>query len=255
MNNSKTTDAIRAAMDSDWELAIKLNTQILKDNPKDPETLNRLGRAFLEVGNYKKAIECFNKVVRLDKYNLIAQRNLEKLEALDKRKTTTHKNQTIYTRCDFIEETGKTKVVGLVNLAPTRDLAGLSVSTPLVIKSKRHTGAIYTCGDDAIYLGCLPDDIGHKLSTLIDSGNTYEAFIKSINKTGVVIFIRELTRSKKFANVTSFSQQNSINKSELIASEAEEPARTAVEEDDETDVFAAKVKALNLTYEGQDNPS
>ncbi|MBI2587498.1 hypothetical protein HYW29_01665, partial [Candidatus Amesbacteria bacterium] len=44
-------DAINAAINREWKQAVKINTFLLKQNPKDTDALNRLGRAYMELGS------------------------------------------------------------------------------------------------------------------------------------------------------------------------------------------------------------
>jgi len=55
MNEDLAQKAIAAAVKANWKDAIDLNKQILKDDPKDVDALNRLARAFSEMGEIIKA--------------------------------------------------------------------------------------------------------------------------------------------------------------------------------------------------------
>lgn len=206
MNTDLVSAAISAALASDWEKALKINLLIIKEDPSDLDTLNRLGRTNLELGEIKKAAAYFRKVLRLDKYNPIALKNLARIGQFDKRKNSpVAGGQSKSNYCDFIEEPGKTRIVSLVNISSPKTVSALSISTPLALCPKRHT--IVACLPDGLktYIGSLPDDLGHRLAILMKSGNSYETFIKSAGPTGVVIFIRELARGRKFKNIPSFA--------------------------------------------------
>ena len=69
-------DAINAAIARDWKQAVKINTFLTKQNPKDTDALNRLGRALMELGHKAMAQQTFAKVLRLDKFNTIAAKTL-----------------------------------------------------------------------------------------------------------------------------------------------------------------------------------
>jgi len=78
--------AIDAAVSGRWSQAEEINKQILEENPCDKEALNRLARASLELGKLSKAISNYKKVLKIDPYNNIAQKALQKLEALEAKK-------------------------------------------------------------------------------------------------------------------------------------------------------------------------
>src|SRR5260221_13246615 len=76
--------AIDAAMRSDWTQAETLNQKLIKLNPEDPDCLNRLAKAYLELGKYPQAKKIYQEVLKLDPYNSIAQKNLKKVSSIKK---------------------------------------------------------------------------------------------------------------------------------------------------------------------------
>ena len=62
--------------------AVTLNEQILERFQKDAEAYNRLGRAKLALGKLEEAKDAYSKALRADPANLIARRNLQRLESL-----------------------------------------------------------------------------------------------------------------------------------------------------------------------------
>jgi len=83
-NEDKTLEgqAVSAALDYNWELAIEINKKILKNNPNHIETLNRLARAYFETGNITKSRQTYKSVTDLDGFNVIAKKNLTRLNRL-----------------------------------------------------------------------------------------------------------------------------------------------------------------------------
>ena len=67
--------AIALAMQGQWQEAIAANKKIIENFPHDVEAYNRLGRAYMELGNYAQAREAYGRAVELDRYNAIANRN------------------------------------------------------------------------------------------------------------------------------------------------------------------------------------
>ncbi|MCL4397459.1 tetratricopeptide repeat protein [Patescibacteria group bacterium] len=230
-------DAIKAALCNDWKLAVDLNTRILKekDNEADVDCLNRLGKAYLELGDNKKAATIFRKVLKIDRYDSIATRNLSRALSTTPSKKTPHPactpTVTISSSPNFLEEPGRTKLVALVNLAPMRTLLRLNQADQVHLECKRHT--VVATDIEANYLGSLPDDLGHRLGILIKGGNRYTALVKSVSKSQLIIFIRELSRVKKFADTPSFVGSNqdyfSFIRDELLT---ETPPVTETEDDE-----------------------
>lgn len=198
--DDKIVEAIKAALCSNWQKAVEVNSQILKTDPKNIDCLNRLGKALLETGENKKSATIFRKVLKLDRYNAIAQKNLARTKTGSVKKND---NQTASPVTNFLEEPGKTKLVSLVNIASASVLLKQNQTDPVKLASKRHTVVVTDSEDN--YLGALPDDVGRRLSLLIKGGNEYTAVIKSVTKNSLVVFLRESKRSKRFANTPSFA--------------------------------------------------
>lgn len=203
MSSGLTSQAINAALTNNWQEAIKANLAILAENPKDVEALNRLARAYKEAGDVKLAQKTYRKVVKIDRFNPIANKNLKLLEILPKlwQKPLPPSNNSCRPQI-FLEEPGKTKVVNSVNLAPTSTLLTLSSGNQADLLIKRRTVTIVDA--NGVYLGALPDDLSAKLIKLMRGGNRYEAFIKTVAKNCLSIFIREAYRAPRFKNQPTF---------------------------------------------------
>jgi tetratricopeptide (TPR) repeat protein len=191
--------AIAATLSGDWENAIKLNKSLLEEKPNDVEALNRIGLAYTVIGDQKGAKTSYEKVLEIDPLNSIALKNLKKI------KTDSQKDGQsptfIQVNNIFIEETGKTKVVELINLAQAEILMGLQTGQSVDMSVKRLKIFVL---QGKKYIGVLPDDIGNRLIKFINGGNKYEAFVKSATHQNVSIFIRELKRTTKFKDQPSF---------------------------------------------------
>lgn len=194
-----SNQAIKATLSGDWEQAIELNKALLKDSPEDIEALNRMGLAYTVIGDSKGAKRSYKKVLDIDPLNSIALKNLKKLE----NETNNHLDTATIIQVNniFIEETGKTKVVELINLAQAEVLMSLRTGQSVDMSVKRLKVFIHRGKE---YVGVLPDDIGNRLIKFIKGGNKYEAFVKSANHQNVSIFIRELKRSSKYKDQPSF---------------------------------------------------
>lgn len=183
--------AIQAALNLDWDTAIKINRTIIKKNPSDIDALNRLGYAYLSVGNHKKAKTTFEKVLKLDQYNIIAAKNLKKVK---------NNYQKLPNLCNtispkiFLEEPGITKTINLVNLAPRAIITSLHCGQKVNIILRKNRIEIR---NEDIYLGALPDDLTFRLRRLILLGNEYCAFTKAVDENQLTIIVREIKRGKR----------------------------------------------------------
>lgn len=190
--------AIQSALSGEWPKAVELNQEILKKDSKNIEALNRLTKAYLELGKKKKARATIKKVLNLDEFNPIAIKNLKKINEFFAGKKT---DKTTTDPDLFIEEPGKTKTVQLINLADKSILSKLAIGEKVnLVPRKRRISVVSQSGT---YLGKLPDDISHKLGSFIKGGNQYQTYIRSTSD-GVKVFIREVSRAKKFANSPTF---------------------------------------------------
>ena len=208
-NEDKTLEgqAVSAALDYNWELAIEINKKILKNNPNHIETLNRLARAYFETGNITKSRQTYKSVTDLDGFNVIAKKNLTRLNRLSSdQKTPTLQGDKQNFRELFqklASEPGKTKVVTLVKIGDQNLLSKLASGDKLKISPKKHS--IELCTYDNKHVGNLPDDLSFKLLKLITAGNTFECCIKSVTQKEVQVILFEITRAKALANLPSFT--------------------------------------------------
>lgn len=202
MDDPLISKAIQSALNQNWLEAIRFNLELIKVNSEDVETLNRLAFAYLKSGDILNAKAHYQKVLRIDKFNPIANKNLKWLNRITQ--SDIHQNPAVISPPPtvFLEEPGKTKIVLLVNLAPVKVLCNLLVAQEVKLLPKKHSIEVRDNLDG--YIGALPDDVSYKLLKFFTGGNTYTAYIKGVTQNSVSIFIRELSRSQKFNNLPSF---------------------------------------------------
>lgn len=197
------SQAIQTALTGDWERAVSLNLELLKENPGDIDTLNRLAFAFSVLGKIKNARDTYQKVLSIDNQNPIAKKGLKRLIGSEKNNLNKLKGPFLGPADTmFIEESGKTKIVELVNIAPSKTITSLITGESLTLRVKRFK--IFVLDQRNQYVGGLPDDIGRRLIKFIKGGNNYEAYTKSVEEHKVIIFIKETKRSSRFKNQPSF---------------------------------------------------
>ena len=202
-HSNATEKAIRAALEGKWEEAIEFNLYLIKDEPGDITALNRLAKAYTEIGDIEKAGDTYKKVLSLDKYNPIATKNLIRLKSKEKVKIQSSINPSPAIQANFLEEPGKTKSTQLVRLTDADNLASLHIGQSVILEAKKRSVSVLL--SDGTYIGTLPDDLSFRLGRLIRGGNKYETFVKGLPANhGVLIFIRETERSRRYKNTPSF---------------------------------------------------
>ena len=193
--------AVVAALSGDWDKAIDINKDILKEDKENTDALNRLARAYAESGDTTKAIKISQKVIRIDPYNSIAIRCMEKWKGLDHEdKSDTARVSSVN---DFIEEPGKTKLVALIHIGNPKLLSKIDSGDEVRLNPHGHRMSV--CTHDGKYIGRLPDDIGAKLKILTKMGNEYKVIIKCSEPKVVRVFIREIKSTPELKDIPSFT--------------------------------------------------
>ncbi len=195
MSNIKN-QAIQTALTGDWTNAISLNKQILDEDPDDIDTLNRIAFAYMSLGSLKNAKKFYERVLSLDLENPIAIRNLKRL------KETNGKPIPAMLSNIFIEETGKTKIIDLINVADKKIISNLNSGEEIHVRIKRNK--IFALDSEEQYIGMLPDDIAQRLIKFMTGGNEYVAYIRNVGNKKISIFIKETKKTKRFESQPSF---------------------------------------------------
>ena len=196
--------AINAALSYNWENAISINEKIIEENENDIDALNRLAYAYIQIGKIEKAKKNYRKVLSLDQYNFIAQKNLNRINSMPKGSKVfpqSCKNINLSPSL-FIEEPGKTKTVSLTHIAPASIISKLHIGETVMLRAKKHS--IEVRDQSKNYLGAIPDDIAFRLIRFLKAGNSYLINIKNVQKNCLAVFIREIKRGKRFLNQPTF---------------------------------------------------
>lgn len=184
MEENVIQKAINSALKYNWAEAIKLNLQILKNDPEDVDALNRLARAYFESGHSTKAITTSKKVLKLDPDNNIAKKAIIRFKQAKPTKLDQNKTDTI----SFIEESGKTKLTALINLGSEKICSCLAAGEEVYLATHAHKVSVTTRNNK--YIGKLADDISARIRLFIKDGHKYKVIIKSANKDQVKVFIK-----------------------------------------------------------------
>ncbi|OGY26647.1 MAG: hypothetical protein A2Z24_03055 [Candidatus Woykebacteria bacterium RBG_16_44_10] len=239
----KIQEAIDAALNSNWQEALRLNSELAEKYPDDVETTNRLARSLAETGKFNQAKKLYQKVLRIDPYNTIAQKNLNRLSSMKKGDLETNPSPSNIKGDVFLEESGKTETTPLEDTAMSSILAGLRTGDKVDLIPQRNSVTVISPSGKRI--GKINDSLAQKIAQNLRAGSRFEAFVKSIllhgesgGKKGskVEIFIREIYRSQKISaspftskssSFTPYVREEALN---LLSSQAPVPT----ESDDDT---------------------
>ncbi len=201
--------ARKAAFDGNWEEAVELNLQIIGLSDKDPDAFNRLGRAYISLGNLEEAKEAYTKALRADPANLIARRNLQRLEILrghgGKPSADVSRPGPMPRTSVFLEEVGRTWVDELVNPADVQLLADITPGEQLQIVVDGDRLVVNRANGERV--GEVEPKTGHRVIELMRTGNRYEIYALGLTGQTLRIILREVYRDPANATTVSFPRQ------------------------------------------------
>jgi hypothetical protein len=201
LREQRSKEAIDLAMQGRWREAIELNKTIIEDSPRDVDSYNRMGRAYMELGDYANARIAYGHAVELDRYNAIANRNLRRLADLQESDNGAVEEDKVEPY-HFIEEIGKASIVSLFDLAPkgvrARMVAGDKVSLGV------EGSGLEVANSRGEYLGRVESRHALRLAKLIRGGNRYSATVVRSTVDMMTIIIRETYQDPSQAGKLSF---------------------------------------------------
>jgi len=189
LRRKASQEAIALAMQSRWQEAVTVNQSIIELLPTDIDAYNRLGRAYMELGEFAKAKDAYGHTIELDPYNSIAQRNLQRLSLLPDSKISVKEERREASPDLFIGEMGKAGVVNLKDLAPKEVLAKMAAGNQVYLKVRSRQLVVEN--EQAEYLGLVEPPHGFRLARLIEGGNKYAVAIVNIDNNNARVIIRE----------------------------------------------------------------
>jgi tetratricopeptide (TPR) repeat protein len=201
LRRQRSKQAISLAMQGRWREAVSANEDIIVSFPGDVDAYNRLGRAHFELGEYALAREAYAKAMELDPYNIIAQKNLQRLSYLGEGAGEVDDSDRVEPQ-DFIEETGKTGVVTLNRLAPLSVLAKMGAGDKVYLKADGAGLSVENGRGE--YVGQVESKHGQRLVKLMEGGNRYSAALVSVSEERVMVLIRETYQDPSQSGQLSF---------------------------------------------------
>ncbi|HEY1012380.1 MAG TPA: hypothetical protein VGE07_06700 [Herpetosiphonaceae bacterium] len=202
IRNRMIDQAIAEAASNHWDSAIDLNQKALEYG-EDAETFNRLGKALSERGRYREAQEAYQGSLRLAPANVIARRNLARLEPLisSNAETSDRPRELVDLRL-FISETGKTGITTLTNVADDTVIRRLTSGERIELRREGRVLNVYTL--DGTLIGRVEPKLAQRLSELIAGGNKYAAAIAHAEGGAIRIVIRETFQHPTLRKKISF---------------------------------------------------
>ncbi len=203
LKEQRSKQAIALAMDGRWEEAIEVNKGIVEYFPKDVDAYNRLGRAYMELGEYPQAKEAYSRTIKLDPYNAIARKNLQRLSHLKDAAAVagSHESRGVAPQ-HFIEEIGRAGVVSLHSLASKAVLASIVAGDSVNLRIEGSS--LIAESQRGEYLGQVDARHALRLVKLMEGGNKYAAAVVSVTVGSMTIMIREVYQAPSQAGRLSF---------------------------------------------------
>jgi len=224
-------DARQTALTGNWEEAVTLNQQIIDRFQTDAEAFNRLGRAFVALGNVDEARDAYAKALKADPANLIARRNLQRLEILRGQANNggdmARRPGAMPRTSVFLEEVGKTWVDELVNPGDLQELADIYSGEQLTLSAEGD--GLVVRRENGARLGDVEPKTAHRVIDLISGGNRYEIFALGLANQTLRYILRETHRDPSQVTLVSFPRQ--------ITSRAYLRDRDLLRQRDESDFF------------------
>ena len=202
LRRQRSKNAIALAMQGWWREAVAANQEIIESFPNDVDAYNRLGKAYIELGEYSLAKEAYTRAIELDPYNIIAQKNLRRLSYLGEAVVSPEADSDKAKPQHFIEETGKAGVVNLYHLTPREVLAKIVAGDRVYLRVNGSSLSVENSRGE--YLGVVEPRHAQRLIKLMEGGNKYAAAIVSSAEDRVSVIIREVYQDPTQAGQLSF---------------------------------------------------
>jgi tetratricopeptide (TPR) repeat protein len=202
LRRQTSKQAIALAMESRWQEAVDANKDIIASFPDDVDAHNRLGKGYMELGEYVKAKEAYEKALKLDQFNTIAKKNLQRIALLGNSAPAPQGNTDKAEPSLFMEEIGKAGVVNLYQIAPAVTLAMMMAGDKVLLKPSDTSLAVENVRGE--YLGLVPSKIGQRLMKLMEGGNKYTAAVIAPYDNSISVIIREIYQDPGQIDQVSF---------------------------------------------------
>lgn len=231
-------EAREVALTGDWAHALDINTRFLERFPRDAEALNRKGRALLELGRLQEAWDAYSEALNVDPANMIARRNLQRLEMLGNVELPARGDDEIVPSPRagvFVEEVGKTWVDELTHAVEDPILASVSPGEQLQFEVQGSRVVVSSRKGER--LGELEQRIAQRLIDLMEAGNRYEIYALGMSGHSLRFILREVHQDPSMVGQMGLPRQSRLTidlmRERELLSQREEADFTFGEEDEE----------------------
>ncbi|MBK9709987.1 MAG: tetratricopeptide repeat protein [Kouleothrix sp.] len=254
--------AVDLAAKNRWQEAVEANLHLMNLG-EDADTLNRLGKAYFELGRLGEARESYQHAMRLNPANTIARKNLERLDDLLARSATAPvrtTRQLVDLRL-FITETGKTALTTLIDVprGPTTD----AVVTGEKVELKLDGRNVLVLDVSGNVIGRIEPKLAQRMSELMTGGNRYAAAVAQTNGHQLRLIIREIYQDPSQRGRVSFPGklgEGALHGGYFASARYDEYGEDLLEDDDgldvreeaEEEVFGGEEEELGLDDIEQD---
>ncbi|TMF14820.1 MAG: hypothetical protein E6I37_02235 [Chloroflexi bacterium] len=194
-------EAIELALANRWAEAVQVNRGIMDRFGPDEETLNRLGKAYTELGQLNDATEAYKGTLKMNPVNPIAVKNLGKLQSMRGGQLVPTSKAKVDVDA-FIEETGKTSLTALHVHGEGDPCSKVAGGDPVKLIVAGDTMNVETAR--GVYLGHLDHALGRRLIKFLEGGNRYSGAVATCDGGAVKIIVRETYQDPKFFGRPSF---------------------------------------------------
>jgi len=205
--------SVKLAQEGQWEEAMSTNKNILNLFPFEPDALNRLGKAYSELGQYEESRQAYSQTLKYDPKNTIAQKNLKRLALLQEASGQGHTIQAHpgerHDENLTVDEPGKTGMTDLINVAAPAVLAKVGVGDKVQLHVNGHTLLLQNLAREVI--GQVEPRLANRLISFMGEGNRYAATVKTMEQGQVRIRIREIYQHPGMFGKVSFPSQGSAD--------------------------------------------
>ena len=256
-------EAIRCALNGEWEQAVAANQQILEICPTDCEASNRLAKALMALGHYPEARQTLEQLRVHSPSNVIARKNLARLDQLQSHSGDGGSHSLVAGKSPgiFIAESGKSCTTTLCRQAGAQEATPVTAGDVVMLRAQ--SDGIVVNSLDGQYLGTLQRRLGRRVNKLMAGGNRYEAAVVGIEADGVSVILRETGQAPALRHVVSFPAQVSesrrsvptVERDEFVPQPGEDPDAAPADASDPDDAIdPAETAAIELSDDATVEP-